>query len=225
MSVRTRVTSLVICLSVTLIACAEQRVPLSDDNSKTLYFLGTALSRNIMALELTDKEMDFVIQGLRDAMSGDAIELDEAKYGEQLNALAQQRISSRAEEEGALAETYIQQMAAEEGAMTTDSGIVIRALVVGDGPQPTGDSVVKAHYHGTLRDGSVFDSSVERGQPFETGLDRVIPCWTEAIQTMKVGGKSKITCPSQLAYGPAGSGSIPGGAALTFEVELLDIVE
>jgi hypothetical protein len=91
--------------------------------------------------------------------------------------------------------------------------------------QGAADSTVKAHYHGTLRDGSVFDSSVDRGEPFTSSLARVIPCWREAIPTIKEGGKSKITCPAEVAYGERGSGAIPGGAALTFEVELIEVVE
>ena len=226
MRVRTQLVCLVTFLSFALIACAEQKkiVP-QDEDSKTFYFLGTALSRNIQALELTEAEIDYVVQGLRDAMSGTALELDETVYGERLNTVAQERLAAAASQEGTLAGAYLDKMAAEDGATRTESGIVIRELVAGDGAQPTADSVVKAHYHGTLRDGSVFDSSVDRGQPFESSLGRVIPCWTEAIQTIKVGGKSKISCPSDLAYGPNGSGSIPGGAALTFEVELLEIIE
>jgi FKBP-type peptidyl-prolyl cis-trans isomerase FkpA len=83
---------------------------------------------------------------------------------------------------------------------------------------------VKVHYHGTLRDGKVFDSSVQRGQPAVFGLTGVIPCWTEGLQKMKVGGKAKLTCPSEIAYGERGHPpTIPGGAVLTFEVELIDI--
>jgi len=96
--------------------------------------------------------------------------------------------------------------------------------VVGTGDSPTPASTVKAHYHGTLRDGTVFDSSVDRGEPFTSTLNKVIPCWGEAIPTMKEGGKSKITCPSNLAYGDRGAGAIPPGAALTFEVELIEVV-
>lgn len=225
MTPRTQLACLVMFLSFAVIACAEQKLVPTDEDSKMFYFLGTALSRNIVPLELTEAEMEYVVQGLRDAITGDALELDEAEYGERLNKLAQDRLAVRSAEEGAFAKTYVEKMAGEEGARTTASGIVIRDLVVGDGQQPAADSVVKAHYHGTLRDGTVFDSSVDRGEPFEASLGRVIPCWTEAIQAMKVGGKSKITCPSELAYGPNGSGRIPGGAALTFEVELLEIVQ
>jgi FKBP-type peptidyl-prolyl cis-trans isomerase FkpA len=95
----------------------------------------------------------------------------------------------------------------------------------GKGTQPIATSAVTAHYKGTLRDGTVFDSSYERGNPLTISLNQVIPCWTEGIAMMKEGGKSKLTCPSKIAYGDNGSGSIPPGAALTFEVELIEVVE
>jgi len=108
--------------------------------------------------------------------------------------------------------------------MITRSGIVIAEIVAGTGTSPRPDSTVTAHYVGTLRDGTVFDSSVERGQPFTQSLGSVIPCWREAIPMMKEGGKSRITCPAELAYGSEGRSGIPGGAALTFEVELIAVV-
>jgi FKBP-type peptidyl-prolyl cis-trans isomerase len=98
-------------------------------------------------------------------------------------------------------------------------------LVAGEGEAPSPTDTVVVHYHGTFRDGSVFDSSIDRGSPARFPLNRVIPCWTEAVTQMKVGGKSRIVCPASIAYGTRGSGKVPGGAALTFEVELLEIVE
>lgn len=195
------------------------------EEQKVFYYLGTALSANLAPLNLTDEELSAVERGLRDALGGTAIELDAATYGQKLNEVAQQRMAATALREETAAREYIQKMAAEPGAMTTESGIVIVELVAGSGGSPTADSTVTAHYHGMLRDGTVFDSSVDRGQPFTSSLERVIPCWREAIPTMSEGGKSRITCPPELAYGDRGSGAIPGGAALTFEVELIEVVE
>ena len=116
--------------------------------------------------------------------------------------------------------------AAEAGAVKTDSGMVYRSLKDGTGASPKETDVVRVHYRGTLPDGKEFDSSIARGQPAEFPLNRVIKCWTEGVQKMKVGGKSKLVCPSQIAYGDRGRPpKIPGGAALTFEVELLEIVK
>jgi FKBP-type peptidyl-prolyl cis-trans isomerase FkpA len=110
-----------------------------------------------------------------------------------------------------------------DGAATA-SGLVITHLVEGDGASPGPQDVVVVHYHGTFPDGRVFDSSVDRGQPATFPLNRVIPCWTEGVGLMKVGGKAKLVCPPEIAYGERGAPPrIPANATLHFEVELLDI--
>lgn len=114
--------------------------------------------------------------------------------------------------------------AKEAGAQTTASGLVYRALKDGSGGSPAATDTVKVHYRGTFPDGKEFDSSYQRGTPAEFPLNRVIPCWTEGVQKMKVGGKAKLTCPSAIAYGARGAGGvIPPNAILQFEVELLGI--
>ena len=103
---------------------------------------------------------------------------------------------------------------------------MITTLKPGTGAAPAATDKVRVHYHGTLTDGKVFDSSVQRNEPAEFALNAVIPCWTEAVQTMKVGGKSRLVCPAHLAYGDRGAPpDIKPGATLVFEVELLDIVK
>jgi FKBP-type peptidyl-prolyl cis-trans isomerase len=99
---------------------------------------------------------------------------------------------------------------------------VIRTITPGTGPSPTADDVVKVHYEGKLVDGTVFDSSIKRGQPVEFPLKGVVPCWTEAVQKMKKGEKAQVVCPSSLAYGDSGRPGIPPGATLSFEIELID---
>jgi len=204
-------------------ALAADTKPVSEDD-KTFYFIGTAVAKNLAPFALAESELDMLVQGLRDAVNGETVAIEESVYSARANEIAQERMAALAEVEKGEASGYVETMAAEEGATTTDSGIVIRELVVGTGESPTANSTVKAHYHGTLRDGTVFDSSVERGQPFETSLSGVIPCWQEAIPTMKEGGKSKITCPADTAYGDQGAGAIPAGSALTFEVELIEVI-
>jgi FKBP-type peptidyl-prolyl cis-trans isomerase FkpA len=114
--------------------------------------------------------------------------------------------------------------AAENGAVKTDSGMVYRSLTEGKGASPKATDIVQVHYKGTFPDGKEFDSSYKRGQPTEFPLNRVIKCWTEGVQRMKVGGKAKLTCPPSLAYGEKGAGSlIPPNATLQFEVELISI--
>jgi FKBP-type peptidyl-prolyl cis-trans isomerase FkpA len=114
--------------------------------------------------------------------------------------------------------------AKEPGAVVTPSGLVFRSLQDGSGPSPAAGDTVKVNYRGTFPDGREFDSSYKRGQPIEFPLDRVIKCWTEGVQRMKVGGKARLTCPPAIAYGERGAGNVvPPNATLIFEVELLGI--
>jgi FKBP-type peptidyl-prolyl cis-trans isomerase FkpA len=114
--------------------------------------------------------------------------------------------------------------AKEEGAVLTSSGLVYRSLKDGNGASPTASDKVTVHYKGTFPDGREFDSSYKRGQPIDFPLNRVIACWTEGVQRMKVGGKAKLTCPPEIAYGARGAGNaVPPNATLLFEVELLGI--
>jgi len=114
--------------------------------------------------------------------------------------------------------------AKEPGAVVTATGLVYRSLQEGQGASPSATDTVKVHYRGTLPDGREFDSSYKRNEPASFPLDRVIKCWTEGVQRMKVGGKAKLTCPSAIAYGERGAGGvIPPNATLHFEVELLGI--
>jgi FKBP-type peptidyl-prolyl cis-trans isomerase FkpA len=115
--------------------------------------------------------------------------------------------------------------AREPGAVVTASGLVYRSLKEGDGPSPARSDRVRVHYRGTFPDGREFDSSYARNRPAEFPLDHVIPCWTEGLQRMKVGGKARLTCPAAIAYGERGAGGvIPPNATLQFQVELLGIM-
>ena len=115
----------------------------------------------------------------------------------------------------------------EAGAIVTPTGLVYKSVRDGSGASPTAADVVKVHYRGTFADGSEFDSSYARNSPAQFPLGGVIPCWTEGVQKMKVGGKAKLTCPSKLAYGErgAGNGKIAPNTPLQFEVELLEIAK
>lgn len=196
-----------------------------NEEDKTFYFLGTMISTNLQSLSLSDAEADQVIAGLRDALAGESEDLDQAVYGPKLQAMTQERMMAAAAKEMEAGQQYIEMMAAEDGAVQTDSGLVYLEIQAGDGAQPVAASQVRAHYKGTLRDGTVFDSSYQRGEPLQIGLNQVIPCWTEGIAMMKEGGKAKLTCPSDIAYGQRAQGAIPANAALTFEVELVEVLE
>jgi FKBP-type peptidyl-prolyl cis-trans isomerase FkpA len=123
------------------------------------------------------------------------------------------------------ADSLLSKAAAAPGAVVSASGLVYLATVEGKGPSPAATDTVRVHYRGTFADGREFDSSYKRGQPAKFPLNRVIPCWTEGLQKMQVGGKARLTCPAAIAYGERGTpgGPIPPGAELQFEVELLGI--
>ena len=188
-----------------------------------LYTLGQILGENAGNVGLTEEELSTVLLGISDSVLGRESQVDLDRYGPMLQVFMQQRSEAGAESELADATAFIDSQAAVEGAVRTDSGIVIQEMTVGSGASPTAADTVSVHYHGTLRDGSVFDSSVDRGEPATFPLNGVIPCWTEGVQTLQVGGKSRLVCPPDLAYGPAGRPGIPGNAVLVFEVELLGI--
>ncbi|MGH6646936.1 FKBP-type peptidyl-prolyl cis-trans isomerase [Aquabacterium sp.] len=131
---------------------------------------------------------------------------------------------SAASSASAAPDAALAKAAKEKGAVVTSSGLVYQSLKDGTGASPAPTDVVKVHYRGTFPDGKEFDSSYKRNAPTEFPLNRVIPCWTEGVQRIKVGGKAKLTCPSSIAYGERGAGDvIPPNATLQFEVELISI--
>jgi len=225
--------SVLLVLFGVLSACTPQSMPITNsgggvpetEDQKILNALGQALSQNLVGAGFSADELTFVQRGLSDAVLGqDAlVELDD--YGPQIQAFIQGRLAGSAEDELAQATAFMEEQAAVEGANLTESGIVIQAITPGTGDSPNANDTVKVHYHGTLRDGTVFDSSVDRGEPATFPLNGVIPCWTEGLQHIGVGGKSRLVCPSNLAYGPQGPPGIPGNSALVFEVELLEIIQ
>jgi FKBP-type peptidyl-prolyl cis-trans isomerase FkpA len=192
------------------------------EDEKTLYALGLMLGRNLPGWGLTPAELEIVKKGMADMANGNTPELDMQTYMPKVQQMSKTRAKARAEAEKARSEPFLAAAAKEPGAVTTPTGLVFRSLQEGTGPSPAATDMVKVNYTGTLIDGKVFDSSVQRGQPAELPLNGVIPCWTEGVQKMKVGGKAKLVCPSSIAYGDMGRpGAIPPGAVLVFDVELL----
>jgi FKBP-type peptidyl-prolyl cis-trans isomerase len=196
---------------------------LATEEAKTFYALGLAIGGNVQEFKLRDAEVTIVADGIRDAALGNTPKVDLEIYGPRLQILAQERMLAAAAGEKQAGDAWVAELANEPGAERGSSGVVFIPMTEGTGANPTAESTVRVHYHGTLRDGTVFDSSVDRGEPISFPLNGVIPCWTEGVQKIKVGGKAKLVCPSDTAYGDQGSGSIAGGAALAFEVELLGI--
>ncbi len=217
--------ALVAVLVLGLSGAASARVTPKTEEEKTLYFLGIMASRTAKELSLSKAESAMMMQGMQDAIDGKEIELDNAVYLPKLQALAKERQEQALAKEDAASKAFLEKAAKAKGATVTESGLIFTELKPGTGATPKPTDTVRVHYHGTLRDGTVFDSSVQRGEPLDFPLNRVIPCWTEGVGLMKVGGKAKLICPPEIAYGERGAPpTIPGGAALTFEVELLEVI-
>jgi len=189
----------------------------TTEEQKTAYSLGLLISRSLKNFELKPDELALVQKGIADGLGETKPTIKAEDYLPKIQALQQERMA-------AAATAFLDKAAKEPGATKTASGIIIKHTVVGTGAQPVPSDEVKVHYEGRLVDGTVFDSSKSHGdEPISFRLDGVIPCWTEGVQTMKVGGKAQLTCPSNLAYGPSGNGSIPPNSTLVFDVELLNI--
>jgi FKBP-type peptidyl-prolyl cis-trans isomerase FkpA len=198
-------------------------VPPLTDEEKTVYALGLLVQRSLRPFDLSPGELAIVLRALADGAAGKPA-VDFGEWGPQVDRLAEARRGRVVAREKAAAVAYLAAAAEELGAVKTTTGLVYRNLRSGTGPSPTARDTVRVHYRGSLIDGTVFDSSYERKEPVAFRLGEVVPCWTEGVQRMNVGGRARLVCPSDLAYGDEGSPGIPGGAALVFEVELVGIV-
>jgi FKBP-type peptidyl-prolyl cis-trans isomerase FkpA/FKBP-type peptidyl-prolyl cis-trans isomerase FklB len=218
--------TITLALAVLLVAGGARAADpaLETDEQKTIYALGIAISRNLGGFNLTPAELDIVKAGITDGVLNKPARVDLNTYGPKLQALAKERATAVAATEKKASEEYLAKAAGEKGAKKTASGLIYTEVTPGKGDAPKATDRVKVHYEGKLVDGTVFDSSIKRGEPASFPLNGVIKCWTEGVQMMKVGGKAKLICPSDIAYGDAGSPpAIKPGATLVFDVELLDI--
>ncbi len=213
---------LVLALALPFAASAAD---LKTDDQKSLYAIGYVVgSRNLGPLNLKPDELKIVEQGLADGAVGKKAAIDTEKQMDAVNKFAQGRSNAAADKEKVAGREFLEKAAKEPGASKLPSGLIFKTLTPGTGASPAATDKVKVQYEGKLTNGTVFDSSYKRGQPAEFGLNQVIKCWTEGVQKMKVGEKARLVCPSDIAYGDHGHPpSIPGGATLVFEVELLAI--
>lgn len=218
------------CLSALLaIGFSGTRAAAADsanEEQKTLYAIGVALSQSLHDFSLSEAELEIVKSGLSDGALKRPLKVDMQTYGPKIEVMGKARGAGVAEKEKKAGAAFLAKAAAEPGAKKTASGAIVKTLKEGSGPAPGATDTVKVHYHGTLVDGTVFDSSVKRGQPVTFPLGNVIKCWTEGLQQIKVGGKSRLICPANIAYGDRGSPPvIRPGATLIFDVELLEIAK
>lgn len=196
---------------------------LETDDQKTVYAVGLAIAQNLESFTLSKDEIELVLLGIRDGIAKKP-QVEVGQFMPKIKQLQQARAAALMEVEKKESGAFLEKAAKEKGAEKTASGLIYLPVAAGTGESPKATDTVKVHYTGKLRDGSTFDSSVERGQPATFPLNRVIPCWTEGLQKMKVGGKARLFCPSNIGYGDRGSPpKIRGGAALVFDVELLGI--
>lgn len=201
-------------------------VKLDTEDQKTLYALGLALSRNLASFNLTPEELSTVEAGLTDGLFSKEKKVDLEKYGQKIQELAQTRATASAAKEKEAAKPFLDKMAQEKGAKKLPSGVIYIEEKAGTGDAPKPTDKVKVHYTGKLMDGTTFDSSVDRGQPATFPLNQVIKCWTEGVGQMKPGGKAKLVCPADQAYGDRGAPPrIKPGSTLTFDVELIEIMK
>lgn len=202
-------------------------IELNTDEAKVSYGIGLQMGDQLRQNPPPGLVVEAVIEGLRTACAGqpslvpnDELNASFAVIREQMEAAE----AAKAEQAAAAGKEFLAANASKEGVTTLDSGLQYEILQAGEGDKPSKDSTVRTHYHGTLVDGKVFDSSYDRGQPAEFPVSGVIAGWTEALQLMPVGSKWRLYVPSELAYGGQAVGSIPAHSTLIFDVELLEIL-
>jgi len=211
---------------VTVVACAGAPAApkVETEEQKTLYALGLMMSNTLKRFNLTEQELEIVLSGARDSVLKREEKVDINTYGPKVSDLAQARTKAGAEAAKVAGVAFVEKAAAEKGAVKTPGGFVYQETQAGTGEMPKDSSKVKVHYRGTLTDGTEFDSSIKRNEPAVFPLNGIIPCWTQGLQMMKVGGKAKLVCPPEVAYGDQGRPPvIPPAATLVFEVELISI--
>ena len=208
---------------------AESVKVLENDQQKVSYSFGLVLGKR-MQNDLPDLNVDLFMQGVKDAMENKAGLLSDeqvadvlAKFQRDMQQEQMEKVQKLAEENSKIGADFLAKNKQKEGVVTLESGLQYKVLKEGKGPQPGPDDVVKVHYTGSLINGEVFDSSVERGEPVTFPLNGVIAGWTEALQLMPTGSKWQLYIPSELAYGANGNRSIGPNETLLFDVELLGI--
>jgi FKBP-type peptidyl-prolyl cis-trans isomerase len=223
-----------VALAITGSALAAEELKLDTDETKASYGIGYGFAQNLMGqTQGIELSADALAQGIKDAMSEAEMKVPEADVQAAIQVLQQRQMEvakAKATEAAAAAraegEAFLKKNAKKDGVTTTDSGLQYEVMTKGDSDEhPSAESTVQVHYHGTLIDGTVFDSSVDRGEPIDFPLNGVIAGWTEGVQLMSPGDKYRFFIPADLAYGDSqASPLIPPGSTLIFEVELLDIL-
>ena len=212
-----------LCLGATVSFAAAPE--LTTDEQKTLYALGLAINQSLNNFSLSEAEFEIVKSGIIDGFSKRPPKVDLQAFGMKISQMQEARALAIAEAEKKAGAAFLAKVSAESGAKKTESGAILKTIKEGNGTTPKVTDTVKVHYQGTLIDGAVFDSSAKQGEPAMLRVNEMSKCWVEGIQQIRVGGKSKLVCPSNLAYRDKGLPPlIKPGATLVFEIELLEIM-
>jgi FKBP-type peptidyl-prolyl cis-trans isomerase FklB len=202
-------------------------VELATDEQKASYGFGLQFAEQLRRNSFDGLDLDAVLAGIQHWYHQQEAAVDDDAINASYRVIQERKQGEETEKDGKraqLAELFMEKNAARDEVSTTASGLQYEVLESGSGASPGPQATVVTHYHGTLVDGTVFDSSVDRGEPAEFGVHQVIPAWTEALQMMSVGDKWRIACPPQLAYGEQGAGDAIGpNTALVFEIHLISI--
>jgi len=197
----------------------------TTDEQKTFYAMGLAISQSIETFSLNESELELVKSGISDGLLKKTPKVDLQTFGPKIQELQQARASVIAEPEKKAGAAFFAKAASESGAKKTESGALITAIKEGKGASPKRTDTVKVHYTGTLIDGTVFENTLKKSEPTTLIVSEMSKCWVEGIQQMKAGGKSRLICPSNLAYRDKGMPPlIKPGATLVFDIELLEVV-
>jgi len=217
---------LIVSFAIILSSCsndATNKTP-ETEMEKVSYSLGVNVATGVKAQGLETIDANAIAKAFKDVFAGNDLDISEEESMQVLQEFFGKLAAEKSAKAGEAGNAYLAENAAKEGVITTESGLQYEVMTSGSGEKPTAGDQVTVHYHGMLTDGTVFDSSVDRGEPAQFGVTQVIPGWVEALQLMSVGDKWKLTIPSALAYGDNGAGGLIGpGATLVFEVELIEI--
>ena len=209
---------------VTAISCKQKDVEIKSEEDKTLYTVGTMFGERLSAMKLSEPQIHAISTGLREAASGKQARVNAQEYAPKVRDFFNERMKSMSEDNKKTGTDFLDKFVTAEGATKTESGLAFKIIQEGTGAYAKAEDTVRVHYHGTLIDGTVFDSSVERGEPATFKLNEVIAAWTEGLQLMHEGDKWILYVPYEIGFGERGSGSqIPPYAALIFEVELIKV--
>jgi FKBP-type peptidyl-prolyl cis-trans isomerase FklB len=220
-----KVNLLIVSIALILSSCnnANYKTP-ETEMEKVSYSLGVNVATGVKAQGIESLDINAISKAINDVFEGNDLDISEEESMQVLQEYFGKIAAEKQAKSSEVGIAFLAENAAKEGVTTTESGLQYEILSSGDGAKPNATDQVTVHYHGMLTDGTVFDSSVDRGEPATFPVNGVIPGWVEALQLMSVGDKWKLTIPSELAYGDRGAGGLIGpGATLVFEVELLGI--